>query len=276
MTYNTPNLQLVSYDLASDGSVLTSQYINDVSGSTITSNMMKLDTFAAGVTASMIEVTASAVILSASVITAGSYTQVLINDRGQIISASVTPARNGNLWLGAAGMIPSTASPCYSLRKMEFPTNQNNIYVMDFSGSLTMYCEQWFRMPDDWDGNAISASFTWLSASIAVGTGVVWGIMGNTYIDGQDLSATHLSRFGTSASWAEAPDVATSACAIMTTPSTPITGSVVRFSSIRASGSGAAGDIGHVIIRRSASAVDDTSDVNASLIGVTLTYGRKL
>jgi len=271
MTYISPNLQLKTYDLTTDGTTLVSQYINDTSGSTITSDMLKIDTWAGDTNASMVKVTASAVILSASVITAGSYTQVLVNNRGQVISASVTPARNGNIWMPATGMFPSLTNGCAPLRKIQMASSGFNILVMDFSGSLVQYCEASLKMPDDWKGTPLTASFVWQHSASSVGYGVVWGIMGSSLIDGQSINYSQYNRYGTSASWVEAPDVGGSASTVYITGSTPYFN--VASGSVRTP---AGGDICQFIIRRSASAVNDTSDLDAGLWGVSITYERKL
>ena len=119
MTNNTTNLNLFTYNnLQNSGSTMAS-YIQKTSGSDPFSNMIKVDEFSGSKTTVVQNITASAVLMSASIVVldtptgvvSGSYNAVDVNIYGRVTGGSVVEtfgAGNGGLFFNKSG------SPLYA------------------------------------------------------------------------------------------------------------------------------------------------------------------
>lgn len=161
---------------------------------------------------------------------------------------------DGQIYLSAAGMWPSTTNGCADATKVEFGTNDIDVYVMDFDQSSDEYAQISIAMPTDWDGSTITAQFYWTSGTTGA---VVWGIQGQSYGDGVAIDS----------SWGTAQTVTDSNAATDRVQISSVT------SAVTISGAGA-GELVQFRIYRDADNGSDTLAADARLVGVLITYGR--
>lgn len=134
MTTSTTNLGLTTYNGTTDASTLFYDYISQLSGSTVTSNMQKIDAFAGQTSGCIININGSLVGLSASIVslsTGGSY----VGTSAQINSGSAN-----NVLVSASGLAHSN----YGKRTVVVPLNT--------SASLTTAESNTVRIPDELNG----------------------------------------------------------------------------------------------------------------------------
>lgn len=162
----------------------------------------------------------------------------------------------GEFFLSAAGMWPSTTNGCDDAQKVEYGTNDIDIYVLDFSTGVDEYAQVTTVMPDDYDGNTITAQFRWLAPG---GSGdVVWGLQGIAYVDN------------------DAIDVAWGTAQTVTDTLTAVGDECVsaETSAITLAGSPTAGCRVQFRVSRKGTDGSDTLGAVARLIGVTIRYTR--
>jgi hypothetical protein len=170
MAQKTSYLGLNTYNLIEDASVGMNVIIENTAGASASANPKILDTYASQSSASILNLSASTVILTASyialknqvfgtTITSASYNIVEVDTYGKVISGSVTRVGTGNTLLtnksgtnlpkGAIG-IYSTASPsCFVLTTIESDDRlcgvlteevaNNNTGVFAKSGNIYVY-----------------------------------------------------------------------------------------------------------------------------------------
>jgi hypothetical protein len=87
----------------------------------------------------------------------------------------------GEIFLTGAGGWPSTANGCTGPTKVEWGTNDVDMYVLEFLTAVDKYAQWTLAMPSDWDGGTVTAVFYWTSAA---GSGdVYFGLAGRSYAD---------------------------------------------------------------------------------------------
>lgn len=158
--------------------------------------------------------------------------------------------------LTAAGGWPSTTAGCAANAKVEYPTNDQNLYHLDFDAAARENAQWTVVMPDSYDGGTITAKFIWTSAGTS--GDVVWGIEGRAYGDAENVDQV----WGT---------------AVLVTDTQLATANQVLHSTLSAaltlSGTPAGGELVQFRVFRDAGAVGDTLTVDARLIAVVLEYG---
>ena len=80
--------------------------------------------------------------------------------------------------LSAAGGAPLTTAGCSEPTKIEFATNDINVFVLDFSTSTEEHAFWTFPMPDNWNAGVVNATFYWTNAGGSAAQTVRWGIAG--------------------------------------------------------------------------------------------------
>ncbi|MFA5238279.1 MAG: hypothetical protein WC476_01050 [Phycisphaerae bacterium] len=188
----------------------------------------------------------------------------LAYDGAKIASSSydqnsfVTPstAAKRTIILGAAGGWPSTTSGCADPTRVEYTTNKQNLYIMDFDKDTVEYAQWTIFMPDSYDGGTIIVRFIWLSTTNS--GDVVWNIQGRTYGDGEAIDQA----------WGDV---------VAVTDTTPGTAGQIAISAessaITLSGTPAPGELCQIRVSRNASNGSDTLAADARLIAIKLEYG---
>ncbi|NIV28918.1 MAG: hypothetical protein GWN58_05225, partial [Anaerolineae bacterium] len=87
---------------------------------------------------------------------------------------------DGQLILTAAGGWPSTTNGCADVVKVEYGTNDVDLYLADFDPDSDEYMQWTVVMPSDYDGGTVTGVFYWLADS-ANANDVVWGLQGRSY-----------------------------------------------------------------------------------------------
>jgi len=164
----------------------------------------------------------------------------------------------GRLFLTAAGGYPSVTAGCASASKFESSVYQVNLYTLDFD-STTAESAQWaVAMPGDWDASTITAVFYWTHDATTTNFGIVWGLAGVSFGDGDASDAA----FGTvqviSDTGGTTGDIYVSAATpAITVGGPPAASEFVVFRVVRVPTDGS-----------------DTLAIDAKLLGVAITYGR--
>jgi len=94
--------------------------------------------------------------------------------------------------VGAGAMWPSTTNGCGFAERIEFTTNDVDIYFLPFDKDSDEFAQfSVDAMPSDWDGGTITAKFLWSCASGVGDTAetVCWTIQGICFGDGSDYDA---------------------------------------------------------------------------------------
>ena len=100
----------------------------------------------------------------------------------------VVPKRT--ILLTAAGGSPTTTAGCSEITKVEFGTNDVDVWVLDFNKDTEEHGFWNFVWPDNVDGGTVAtAKFYWTSAS--AGGSVVWGIEGLSLGDTESIDTAH-------------------------------------------------------------------------------------
>lgn len=164
----------------------------------------------------------------------------------------------GQLFLSAAGMLPSVTAGCAPQALIELATNKQALYVLDFDGTTEEYAQALVAMPADWNGGTVTAIFWW-AVNASVATAVVWSCQGYSYGDNEALDAawgafvdvTDTAQSGAHEAYKSA------ATAAITIGGTPAAGELVLFR-----------------VRRKPTDAADTMTQDARLIGVMIGYTR--
>lgn len=83
-------------------------------------------------------------------------------------------------------MWPSATAGCQTNTKTEQPTNDQNVYTLDFNDTTAENAEGNLGMPSDWNGGTVTATFYWMAAGTSTNS-VVWKCEGRSYGDAETL-----------------------------------------------------------------------------------------
>lgn len=159
------------------------------------------------------------------------------------------------VWLPVESGRPSTTGGCADPTKVEFVTNDIDLFVADFDADADEFIQWSFKMPPDWDASTITFHAVWTAASSSGDT--IWGLQGRSYADDDAIDQA----------WGSAQtvtDTLTATGDICVTPES---------SAITFAGTPAAGEF--VVLRgyRDADVGGDTLAADARLIGFMVTVG---
>jgi hypothetical protein len=164
-----------------------------------------------------------------------------------------------NIVLTAGGGWPSTTSGAADPVKVEFATNKQNLWLMDFAdGASKLYAEWTVTMPADYNGGTVTAVFYWTVNSTSTNS-VVWGIQARAWGDFETIDQP----WGTAVEVTDAASgtanqvLVTNSTSAMTIAGTPAANKVVQFR-----------------VYRDPANASDTLAATARLISVKLTYTR--
>ena len=189
---------------------------------------------------------------------AGSSTASIVHPDHRHETPAIPSLATGRLFLTAAGGYPSVTAGCAPASKFESATYEVNLYTLYFD-AVTAESAQWaVAMPGDWDASTITAVFYWTHGATTTDFGVVWGLSGVSFGDGDASDAA----FGTVQVIADTggttDDIYISAATLaITIGGPPVASEFVVFRAVRVPTDGA-----------------DTMTADAKLLGVAITYGR--
>lgn len=142
-------------------------------------------------------------------------------------------AVSGQIILTAAGGWPSTTNGCANPAKVEFGTNDVDLYVMDFDPGSIEYAQWGGVMPDDYDGGTVTGVFHWIADS-ASGNSVVLALQGRCYGDGEGIDQPWgVAQIVTDANTGQNQENITAATAAITFAGTPAASEKFQFRAYR-------------------------------------------
>jgi hypothetical protein len=156
-------------------------------------------------------------------------------------------------------MWPSTTNGAATNTKVEYTTNDQDLYHLDFAdGATKLYAQATVIMPSDWDGGTVTATFYWTANSTSTNN-VLWGCAGRSYGNFETIDQA----WGTEQTVQDALNGTANQVAISSATS-----------AITLSGTPAASEVVQFRISRDPSSGSDTLAATARLIGVMITYTR--
>jgi hypothetical protein len=159
-----------------------------------------------------------------------------------------------SIMLGAAGGYPTTTAGCASPTRIEFGTNDIDLWVLDFDTSTEEHAFWMFPTPDNWDAGTLTAKFYWTCAGGSAAQTVRWGIKGGSFSNDDAIDAAYGSEVTVDDTFIANGDLHISA----------------ESAAITLAGSPAAGDLVVMCVSRKVASDDLAGD--ARLIGVRLIY----
>jgi hypothetical protein len=159
------------------------------------------------------------------------------------------------IWLSAAGMVPSLTSGA-TFTQLEEPTNDVNQVYGVFADAVVRYAEASVVLPSSYTGGTFTAKFYWTTAN-ATSNAVRWGIQARAFTDADALDqAWGTAQFVTDANAGVAQQLRISdSTAAVTIGGSPSAGKLVHFKVQRLGTDGA-----------------DTLAADARLVGVLLSF----
>jgi hypothetical protein len=155
-------------------------------------------------------------------------------------------------------MWPSTTSGAAANTKVEYTTNDQDLYHLDFDQTNQEFAQATVVMPSDWNGGTVTATFYWTATGTSTNS-VVWECQGRSYGDLETIDQS----WGTPQEIADAHSA--TANQVQITSATP---------AITLAGTPAAGELVQFRVARDPANGSDTLAADARLIGVLITYTR--
>ncbi|MCJ7830959.1 MAG: hypothetical protein MUP86_00325 [Dehalococcoidia bacterium] len=167
-------------------------------------------------------------------------------------------AITAQIFLSAGAAVPKTTAGCAAAAQSEMATNKQNLKTLDFDPTTEEHADFTFALPSDYNGGTMTAKLLWMHPATTTNFGVVWGIAGRCYADGDALDAAP----GTEV---KVDDTGGTTSDVYISPAT---------AAITWAGTPAAGQLINLTVARKPGEAGDTMAVDAKLIGVQLTYVR--
>lgn len=162
---------------------------------------------------------------------------VVMNTSGEILtSGSTGPAPDGQIFLSAAGGWGSTTSGAASSGKVEFATNDVDMYFLDFDKDSDEFAQWTLVMPSDWDAGTVTGTFYWTTASGEGGAAetVQWALQGRAYANDDAIDQAWGTAVSVSDTWIADEDVhVSSATGAITLAGSPAANQLVQFRAYR-------------------------------------------
>lgn len=159
-------------------------------------------------------------------------------------------------FVGAPGAWPLDTAGAGDAEKTEFTTNDINLKGIPFDPSSEEHIGIHYCMPDNWDGGTVKFRPVWWATGRSSGSGVVWGLAGRAYADGDAIDAALGTEVELTDSWTADDKLMIGALSdAVTLAGTPAGGQFVYFAMARKVGNGS-----------------DDLDVDAVLVGFILEY----
>jgi hypothetical protein len=155
-------------------------------------------------------------------------------------------------------MWPSTTNGAAANAKVDFGTNDQDLYVLDFAdGATKLLAQATIAMPSDWNGGTVTAVFYWTANSASTNP-VLWGCQGISYGNFETIDAA----WGAEQTVQDALNGTANQLAI--SPAT---------AAITIAGAGAS-ELVQFRVSRDPTSGSDTLAATARLLGVMITYTR--
>jgi hypothetical protein len=155
-------------------------------------------------------------------------------------------------------MWPLTDNGATAPAKVEFDTNDVDVFFMDFPDTTKLYCAGLLAMPSDWDGGTVTATVYWTANSTSTNS-VLWGVSGRSYGNFETIDQA----MGSEQTAQDALNGTANQVAI--SPAT---------SAITLGGTPAAGELVFFKVSRDPTSGSDTLAATARLLGVMIAYTR--
>jgi len=155
-------------------------------------------------------------------------------------------------------MWPSLTAGSSTNTKTEQPTNDQNVFTLDFDPTTAENAEGNLGMPSDWDGGTVTATFYWMATGTSTNS-VVWKCEGRSYGDSETLDQA----WGTLQQVTDAHTA--TALQVLISAATP---------AITLGGTPAAGELVLFRVGRLPGDAGDDLAVDAMLLGVMIGYTR--
>jgi hypothetical protein len=156
-------------------------------------------------------------------------------------------------------MWPSTDAGAAGPVKVEFDTNDVDVFFMDFAdGATKLFAAAVVAMPSDWDGGTITATFYWTANSTSTNN-LLWGCSGHSYANFETIDQA----MGTEQTVQDALNGTANQVAI-----SPATGAITL------GGTPAASELVFLKFSRDPTSGSDTLAATGRLIGVMIGYTR--
>lgn len=169
--------------------------------------------------------------------------------------SSTSGGGSSELTLNAGGGYPSTTNGCAAPTRVEFVTNDVDLYMMDFDQTTIEYAQFTTTMPDNWDASTVTFRAYWTAASGTAAQTVEWNLQGLALGNDDAIDAT----------WGSSIEVSD---ALIATGDLHVTSTS---SAVTIGGTPAAGDL--VVFRVWRDASNDTLAADARLIAIKIDYG---
>jgi hypothetical protein len=158
----------------------------------------------------------------------------------------------------AAGMNPNTDNGAAGPNKVEFDTNDVDMYFMDYAdGATKLFAQADVVMPSDWDAGTVTATFYWTANSTSTNP-VLWGCAGRSYGNFETIDQA----MGTEQTVQDALNGTANQVAIS-----------AATSAITITGAGAS-ELVHFKFSRDPTSGSDTLAATARLVAVVITFTR--
>ena len=110
---------------------------------------------------------------------------------GSINIQQTTLTQYAEIFIPAEAMNKTTTAGCSGLTKIEAGTYDIDYWVLDFDDTAEESCFFTVKMPDNWDGKAVTFQLVWTNAAGSAGETMVWGIKGRAYADGDAIDQAY-------------------------------------------------------------------------------------
>lgn len=170
-------------------------------------------------------------------------------------NATVVPS-SGEIFLPAFSGWPSTTTGCAAAAKLEYVTNDQDLYSLDFDASANEYAQWSIWMPDNWNAGTITFKAVWTAAAGTLTNTYEWNLQGLSYANDDPIDAA----------WGAAVEISDALIALGDIHYTAESGAVTI------GGTPAAGE--YVQFRAFRDAVNDTGDDDGKLLGIKIYYTK--
>jgi len=162
-----------------------------------------------------------------------------------------------NIILTAAGGWPSTTNGCSANTLVEYGTNDQDLYHLDFATGADKFAQWTTVLPDDYNAGTVTAIFYWTCTGGGSAETVKWYLQGFAYADDAPIDSTWGTAVGVADTWIADGDVHVTAA----------TGAITI------GGGPAAGELCQWRVYRDVS--EDDLGVDARLLAVKIIYTGK-
>lgn len=168
----------------------------------------------------------------------------------------IVPNNRGEIFLPAPSGWPSTTDGCADAVKMEYATNDQDLYSLDFDASANEYAQWSVWMPDTWNAGTITFAVVWTAASGTLAATYEWNLQATAYANDDPIDVAWGSAVEIEDALITLEDIHyTVESGALTVGGTPVAGELVQFRAFR-------------------DAINDSGDSDGKLIGIKIYYTK--